>query len=114
MHGPDWCVEPQPQQVTTRVLRRVPSSKAVRACSQDMRDRVVSSVAGGRTCRATIALFRVTVASVVKWSQRWRLTFQAGVPHRASGLDRGEAKEEVRLIHRWRKANSNDQSLLTN
>ena len=47
----------------------------VRAYSQDLqdlRDRVVSSVAGGRTCRATAALFGVSVASVVKWSQRWR------------------------------------------
>ena len=36
-----------------------------------LRNRVVSSVASGRTCRATAALFGVSVASVVKWSQRW-------------------------------------------
>ena len=45
-----------------------------RPYSQDLRDRVVGSVAGGRTCRATAALFGVSVASVVKWSQRWRAT----------------------------------------
>ena len=45
--------------------------------SQDLRDRVVSSVASGRTCRATAALFGVSVASVVKWSQRWRATGSA-------------------------------------
>ena len=45
--------------------------------SQDLRDRVVGSVAGGRTCRATAALFGVSVASVVKWSQRWRATGNA-------------------------------------
>jgi transposase len=45
-----------------------------RPYSQDLRDRVVGSVAAGRTCRATAALFGVSVASVVKWSQRWRAT----------------------------------------
>jgi len=45
-----------------------------RPYSQDLRDRVVSSVASGRTCRATAALFGVSVASVVKWSQRYRAT----------------------------------------
>jgi transposase len=44
---------------------------------QDLRDRVVAAVAGGRTCRATAALFGVSVASVVKWSQRWRATGSA-------------------------------------
>src|SRR5262249_1193071 len=44
-----------------------------RPYSQDLRDRVIGSVASGRTCRATAALFRVSVASVVKWSQRWRV-----------------------------------------
>src|SRR4051812_50117611 len=31
-------------------------------------------VAAGRSCRATAALFGVSVASVVKWCQRWRAT----------------------------------------
>ena len=48
-----------------------------RPYSQDLRDRVVASVAGGRTCRATAALFGVSVASVVKWSQRFRTTGSA-------------------------------------
>ena len=48
-----------------------------RPYSQDLRDRVVGSVAAGRSCRATAALFGVSVASVVKWSQRWRLTGSA-------------------------------------
>jgi len=38
---------------------------------------VVASVASGRTCRATTALFGVSVASVVKWSKRWRATGSA-------------------------------------
>ena len=48
-----------------------------RPYSQDLRERVVASVASGRTCRATAALFGVSVASVVKWSQRWRTTGSA-------------------------------------
>ena len=40
----------------------------------DLRDRVVGSVAAGRSCRATAALFGVSVARVVKWCQRWRAT----------------------------------------
>ncbi|HEY3911498.1 MAG TPA: helix-turn-helix domain-containing protein, partial [Stellaceae bacterium] len=41
------------------------------------RDRVVAAVASGRTCRAVAALFGVSVASVVKWSQRFRATGSA-------------------------------------
>src|SRR5215468_3137200 len=48
-----------------------------RPYSQDLRDRVLGSVASGRTCRATAALFGVSVASVVKWSQRWRASGSA-------------------------------------
>ena len=48
-----------------------------RPYSQDLRDRVVAAVASGRTCRAVAALFGVSVASVVKWSQRFRATGSA-------------------------------------
>jgi len=48
-----------------------------RPYSQDLRRRVVASVASGRTCRATAARFGVSVASVVKWSQRRRATGSA-------------------------------------
>ena len=48
-----------------------------RPYSQDLRDRVVGSVISGRSCRATAALFGVSVASVVKWSQRFRATGSA-------------------------------------
>jgi hypothetical protein len=45
--------------------------RMARPYSQDLRERVVGSVASGRTCRATAALFGVSAASVVKWSQGW-------------------------------------------
>jgi transposase len=48
-----------------------------RPYSQDLRERVVAAVAGGQTCRAAAALFGVSVASAVKWSQRWRATGSA-------------------------------------
>ena len=45
-----------------------------RAYSLDLRERVVSAVAAGASCRAVAATFKVSVASVVKWSQRFRAT----------------------------------------
>ena len=48
-----------------------------RAYSLDLRERVVSAVAAGESCRSVAARFRVSVASVVKWSQRFRATGSA-------------------------------------
>jgi transposase len=45
-----------------------------RPYSLDLRERVVAAVAGGQTCRSVAATFGVSVASVVKWSQRYRAT----------------------------------------
>lgn len=45
-----------------------------RPYSLDLRERVVASVEGGRSCRETARLFAVSVASVVKWWQRKRRT----------------------------------------
>ena len=43
-----------------------------RAYSLDLRERVVAVVAAGSSCRAAAAMFKVSVSSVVKWSQRFR------------------------------------------
>ena len=48
-----------------------------RAYSHDLRERVVSAVASGQSCRAVAASFNISVASVVKWSQRFRATGSA-------------------------------------
>jgi transposase len=48
-----------------------------RPYSLDLRERVVASVASGKSCRVVAALFDVSVASVVKWSQRARTTGSA-------------------------------------
>ena len=49
----------------------------VRPYSLDLRERVVAAVDSGRSCRAVAATFGVSVASVVKWSQRFRRTGSA-------------------------------------
>ena len=48
-----------------------------RAYSLDLRERVVAAVATGESCRRVAAIFQVSVASVVKWSQRSRATGSA-------------------------------------
>ena len=45
-----------------------------RSYSLDLRERVVAAVAAGGTCRQVAERFQVSVASVVKWSQRYRAT----------------------------------------
>ena len=45
-----------------------------RAYSLDLRERVVAAVVAGRSCRMVASTFGVSVASVVKWSQRLRAT----------------------------------------
>lgn len=48
-----------------------------RAYSLDLRERVVAAVAAGTSCRKVAAVFRVSVASVVRWSQRSRASGSA-------------------------------------
>lgn len=45
-----------------------------RPYSLDLRERVVGAVAAGESCRSVAKRFEVSVASVVKWSQRFRAT----------------------------------------
>jgi len=46
----------------------------VRPYSNDLRERVVSAVMAGESCRAVATRFGVAVSSVVKWWQRYRRT----------------------------------------
>jgi transposase len=48
-----------------------------RPYSLDLRERVVGAVAAGESCRSVAKRFDVSVASVVKWSQRFRATGSA-------------------------------------
>jgi transposase len=45
-----------------------------RPLSEDIRERVVAAVAAGASTRAVAARFGVAVSSVVKWTQRYRVT----------------------------------------
>ncbi len=77
-----------------------------RPYSNDLRERVVAS---GRSCREVAALFDVSVASVVKWSQRQRATGSAAArpmgghrkwllePHRALVIERLRAVPDLTL-----------------
>ena len=42
--------------------------------SQDLRERVIAAVAGGKTRHAAAAQFRVSVSSAIRWVQRWQAT----------------------------------------
>ena len=48
-----------------------------RAYSLDLRRRAVAAVAAGQSCRQVALRFGISVASVVKWSQRFRRTGSA-------------------------------------
>lgn len=69
----------------------------VRAYSTDLRERVVASVSGGRSCRETAALFGVSVASVVKWSQRLRATGSVA----ASPMGRRRGRRDLLPYRSW-------------
>ena len=58
-----------------------------RPYSNDLRERVVRSVQSGETCRTVARRFGVSVASVVKWSQRHRATGSVS-PNKMGGYRR--------------------------
>ncbi len=65
-----------------------------RAYSLDLRERVVAAVEAGQSCRSVAKTFVVSVASVVKWSQRHRQSGSAAA--RPVGGRRGYAVAEER------------------
>ena len=65
-----------------------------RAYSLDLRERVVAAVESGQSCRAVAKTFVVSVASVVKWSQRYRASGSAAA--RQVGGRRGYAVAQER------------------
>jgi transposase len=42
--------------------------------SQDLRERVIAAVAGGKTRHAAAAQFKVSVSSAIRWVRRWETT----------------------------------------
>jgi len=80
-----------------------------RPYSNDLRERAAALALSGRSCRDVAALFGVSVASVVKWSQRRRATGSAASrpmggnrkrllePHRALVIGRLRAMPDITL-----------------
>lgn len=72
----------------------------VKSYSLDLRERVVASVLAGATVRAVAAQFSISVASVVRWSQRWRATGSAEVSKIAGRRESILASERPYLLER--------------
>ena len=68
--------------------------------SLDLRERVVGAVAAGQSCRAVATTFKVSVASVVKWSQRFRATGSAAARKRGWQRPYAVAGERAWLLAR--------------
>jgi transposase len=71
-----------------------------RPYSLDLRERVVSAVASGESCRQAAETFQVSVASVVKWSQRSRATGSAAARPMGRQQPRSLAAERDWLLAR--------------
>jgi transposase len=71
-----------------------------RPYSQDLRERVVAWVSGGRSCRATAAIFGVSVACVVKWCQRFRASGSAAAYRMGGHRPRSLTGERAWLLAR--------------
>jgi transposase len=71
-----------------------------RAYSLDLRERVVAAVLAGESCRAVAATFKVSVASVVKWSQRFRTSGSAAAKPMGGNRPYALACERAWLLKR--------------
>lgn len=71
-----------------------------RPYSFDLRERVVAAVAAGASCRRVAETYRVSVASVVKWSQRFRRTGSAAAKRMGGNRPRSLAGERDWLLAR--------------
>jgi transposase len=72
-----------------------------RAYSLDLRERVVAAVASGESCRKVAKVYQVSVASVVKWSQRHRATGSAAARPMGGKRPRSLAGERDWLLMWW-------------
>lgn len=71
-----------------------------RAYSLDLRERVVAAVSSGQSCRDVARTYKVSVASVVKWSQRFRSTGSAAAKRMGGNRPRLLAGERDWLLAR--------------
>ena len=71
-----------------------------RPYSLDLRERVVAAVAAGETCRQVAETYRISVASVVRWSQRFRTSGSAAAKRMGGNQPRSLAGERDWLLAR--------------
>ncbi len=72
----------------------------VKPYSEDLRWRVVGRVEAGDTVRSVAKMFDVSVASVVRWSQRFRATGRVAADPMGSRLPRQLARERTWILAR--------------
>jgi transposase len=71
-----------------------------RAYSLDLRERVVAAVVAGESCREVASTYKVSVASVVKWAQRFRATGSAAAKRMGGRQPRSLAEQRDWLLAR--------------
>lgn len=67
-----------------------------KACSTDLRERVVKAVEAGSTCRAAAVRFGVAPSSAIKWLARWRARGDV-----SPGSSRGRVRSPLHAHRQW-------------
>jgi putative transposase len=67
-----------------------------RACSKDLRERVVKAVEAGASCRSAALRFGVAPSSAIKWVARWRERGDV-----SPGSSRGRVRSPLHAHRQW-------------
>ena len=67
-----------------------------RACSNDLRERVVKAVEAGASCRSAALRFGVAPSSAIKWIARWRTRGDV-----SPGSSRGRIRSPLHAHREW-------------
>ena len=67
-----------------------------RACSRDLRERVVRAVEAGQSCRSAALRFGVAPSSAIKWVERWRTRGDV-----TPGSSRGRIRSPLHGYRQW-------------
>lgn len=67
-----------------------------RACSNDLRERVVKAVEAGASCRSAALRFGVAPSSAIKWLARWRERGDV-----SPGTSRGRVRSPLHAHRQW-------------
>ena len=67
-----------------------------KACSNDLRERVVKAVTEGASCRSAALRFGVAPSSAIKWVARWRARGDV-----SPGPSRGRIRSPLHLHRQW-------------